>query len=418
MKLSTKPVKGMRDFLPQDKEMREYLKSTIKEVYKSYGFQEIETPAVENIDLLTNSKGGENLKLLFKILKRGNKLNLNKENLNELELADLGLRYDLTLPLSRFYANNKETLPSPFKSIQIGNVYRAENPQKGRYRTFVQCDVDIIGEEGIMAEIELISTISKALEKLGLRDFKICINDRRILRKLVQFSGFKDEQFESVCVTLDKLDKVGIEGVEKELNKKGYDDDCINKFIKLLDDLKGCTIDELVDYNIEQEVIDDLKSIITTIDIDSKGNYDIEFDYSLVRGMGYYTGAIFEIKYGDRNMSIAGGGRYDKMIGNIINQDISACGFSIGFERIVDILKEENYKIPDENRVAFLYDKKNDCIADVFQKSQEIRELGNIVSIYPKQKKLSKQLDRLKEQEFNQFCIYDKDEIEIKLLNK
>lgn len=416
MKISTKPVKGTRDLLPKEMELREYVKSTIKEVYQKSGFEQIETPILENIDLLCNSEGGENLKLLFKVLKRGEKLDLSLGNLEENNLVDMGLRYDLTLPLSRFYANNKGSLPIPFKSIQMGYVYRAENPQRGRYRSFMQCDIDIIGEETVIAETELILTTSKALQTLGFKDFIIRINDRRILKALILYAGFEEKDFESVCIIFDKLDKLGVEGIEKELIQKGFEKENTSRFIQLLSEIKSKNIDELNQYGVAMDVIEDIKKVVKIVESQAQ-EYSIIFDYSLVRGMGYYTGIVFEIAYGDFGLSLGGGGRYDKMIGRFLKQDVSACGFSIGFERIVDIMSQDEFNLTTKDKIALIYDKNNDDLFNVVLAAEKLREKDRIVSTIPRQKKLSKQLERLKEQGFTSFSIYSKERLQIKIID-
>lgn len=407
MKINTNPIRGTRDFLPQEVELRDYVKNTIIEVYQNHGFTKIETPILENIDLLLGSDGGENLKMLFKVLKRGEKLNLNQENLKELDIVDMGLRYDLTLPLSRFYANNVANLPTTFKSIQVGKVYRAERPQKGRFRSFVQCDIDIIGEESYIAELELILTTSKALLKLDFNDFTVKINDRRILKAIIEYAGFSCDDINDVCISLDKLDKIGVEGVKNELFKKGYKEENVEGFIKILRELEKSNLEDLSKLSIDEEVVLSLKNTIDIVSKQSDGKYKIVFTPSLVRGMGYYTGMIFEIEYGDFGSSIAGGGRYNKMIGRFMKNDIPAVGFSIGFERIINILQEKNFEIPNRNKsIVFLYDKYKDDIEDVLDKAEVIRNNNKSVTILPKEKKLGKQLNRLKTQGFDYFCIY------------
>ncbi|SHH38485.1 histidine--tRNA ligase [Clostridium grantii] len=417
MKINTNPVRGTRDFGPQEMELRDYVTNVIMEIYRNHGFTRIQTPVLENIDLLLGSDGGENLKLIYKILKRGNKIDLSQENLKEIDLVDMGLRYDLTLPLSRFYANNYSILPSTFKGMQIGEVFRAERPQKGRYRSFYQCDIDIIGEESEIAELELILTTSEALLALEFKDFIIRINDRRILTGLIQHAGFKEEDVNSICITFDKLDKIGLEGVEKELKGKEYSDEIINKFIAILTDInQGIEISEMEKFGIEQSVLNPLSNLIDIVEKQSKGKFKIKFDPTIVRGMGYYTGIIYEIQCDGLGVSIAGGGRYDKMIGQFMKSDVPAVGFSIGFERILSIMQDKNFKIPNSSqKIAFLFDKEKDHLSSVIEKSDELRADKNIVALIQKGKKIGKQLDNLKEQGFDSFCIYG-EEIEVKKL--
>lgn len=407
MKIRTSTVKGTFDIVPLDMELREWMKNTVIKVYKQSGFQQIETPSIENLELLAKSEGGENLNLLFKILKRGEKLDLQQENLREDDLCDLGLRFDLTLPLSRFYTNNREVLPNPFKAIQIGWVWRAEKPQKGRFRQFTQCDIDIMGEAAEIAEIDLITTTARALQALSFNNFTIKINDRRLLKSLITAIGFEESEVESICITLDKMDKVGPEGVVKELIDKGYDEGKVKELLTALGELKALNSDIFDKYSIDEEVIKSLKNVIAVVTKQAKGLYNIEFDVTLIRGMGYYTGQIFEIVSNEFGSSIAGGGRYDKMIGRFQKEDVPAVGFSIGFERIFSILKEKGFSIPDPTeKIALLY-SSNEDINTVFDWANQLRAEDKIVSIYPKAKKFSKQVNNLKKQGFNLYGIYD-----------
>lgn len=407
MKKNVNPAKGMRDFLPKEKETRNFVENKISETYKNSGFELIETPSVENLENLMGSEGGDNIKLIYKIMKRGDKFNKakGKENAIENDFADMGLRYDLTVPLSRFYCNNKANLPSVFKAMQIGYVFRAERAQKGRYRSFKQCDIDIIGESSNAAEIELITTTSKALKALNVDKFKIRINDRRILRAVILNAGFEENQFENVCVIVDKLDKVGFEGVENELNKSEYSEDAIKSLIQALGKINEDGIDCLATYGVDEEVVIWIKDIMTKVDKALKNTVCVEFDFTLVRGMGYYTGTIFEIQYEGLGYAIGGGGRYDKMVGNFIGQDIPAVGFSIGFERLVNQMIEENYEIPGLGKIALLYDKEND-FADVMMYADEIREQGYRVALFEKAKKMGKQLSKLQDFGFNRFVVF------------
>ncbi len=408
---NNKPPSGMRDFLPQDKALREYVMRVIREEYSRNGFTEIETSQIENLDNLENSDGGDNTKLLFKILKRGEKLKLNEIPETESNLADLAMRFDLTLPLSRFYANNRNDLPGVFKALQMGYVFRAERPQKGRYRSFVQCDVDVIGDASHLAEVELINTVGKALTRLGLDDLTIKINDRRILKGLVTSAGFEADEFSDIAITLDKLDKIGREGIINELNTKNYDPAKIDQLMQLSDELETNGIESA--KVLSEEGYTNLKEIMTVIDAIQSG-YKIKFDYSLVRGMGYYTSTIFEVYYGALGHAVGGGGRYDEMIGKMSGADAPACGFSIGFERIVDILKEEERKIPTGSRLAFFYDASDD-LKEVMKTAIELRQTYSVVSVFVKKKKFGKQVDRLKEQNFDMFTVFSP-ELEIKTL--
>lgn len=415
MKVNTNPAKGMRDITPQEKEVRDYVEGVIVNTYKQSGFELIETPVVENIENLIGSKGGENLKLIFKILKRGEKLDFTKE-ISEDDLVDLGLRYDLTVPLSRFYCNNKSNLPSVFKAMQVGNVFRAERAQKGRYRSFKQCDIDIIGDGTKAAELELIATTANALTALDVKNFVVRFNDRRVLKAVITSCGFIEEEFDGVCIVVDKLDKVGMDGVEKELQSKGYRAASIENLMKALKSINERKTECLLEYGVPEDVVNDVSEILESSREYANGKYDVEFDFTLIRGMGYYTGSIFEIAYKDLGYSIAGGGRYDEMVGNFIGEKIPAIGFSIGFERLVNQLMEENFKVPNKQKVVLLFESGEKYI-DVMKKADEIREQGYTVSIFEKAKKLGKQLNQFAEYGYNKFAIYSKDETELKDLS-
>ncbi len=411
MKINVNPAKGMRDFLPAEKEIRDYVQNSIINTYKQSGFELIETPVIENIENLIGSDGGENLKLIFKILKRGEKLDFS--SMSENDLVDLGLRYDLTVPLSRFYCNNRAKLPTVFKSLQVGNVFRAERAQKGRYRSFMQCDIDIIGDKSTAAEIELITTTSKAIAALNVNKFAIRINDRRILKSAILTCGFNEQEFDNVCIILDKLDKIGMSGIEEELNSKEYNPDSINKLMKALNDINLSGTKCLTEYGVDAEIVDSIDNIINSVEELSEGKYKIRFDFTLVRGMGYYTGAIFEIEYEGLGQAIGGGGRYDKMIGKYIGEDIPAVGFSIGFERLANQLIEENFKVPSLKKIALLYDSENNYV-DVLKTANKLREKGYIVSVYEKAKKLGKQLTQFEGFGYSGYAVYNCGDTEIK----
>ncbi len=415
MKVNLNPAKGMRDFTPQEKEIRDYVENVIVNTYKQSGFELIETPVVENIENLIGSKGGENLKLIFKILKRGEKLDFSKIDISEDDLADLGLRYDLTIPLSRFYCNNRSNLPSIFKALQVGNVFRAERAQKGRYRSFKQCDIDIIGDGSSAAELELITTTAKALTALNVTDFVVRFNDRRVLKAVILNCGFLDDEFDGVCIIVDKLDKIGMSGVENELKGKNYNDEYISKLMKALENISNNGTSCLSSYFVPEDVISDVEKIMNDVKAYADGKYDIEFDFTLIRGMGYYTGSIFEIAYKNLGYSIAGGGRYDEMVGNFIGQQIPAIGFSIGFERLVNQLIEEKFKVPNLEKVVLLFDK-TDSYIDVMKKADELRNQGYAVSIYEKSKKLGKQLNQFEGYGFSKYAVFSGDDTEVKSL--
>jgi len=361
--------------------------------------------------------------MLFKILKRGEKLNLNVIQ-NENDLVDLGLRYDLTVPLCRFYARNKAILPQNFKVIQIGSVWRAERQQKGRFRQFTQCDIDIIGVPNVIAEIELILATSEALIEVGFKNFKVRISDRRILENLAGSCGFEKSAYGKVFIILDKLDKIGLTGVKDELERSLFPQASIDKFIDIVGQgtERNLTVEGIkaILPEIDEKVLTDLNFVMDSVTKQAGPRYSIVLDLSLVRGMGYYTGQIFEIEAENYKSSIAGGGRYDKMIGKILqgHEDIPACGFSIGFERVISILEEQNFQIPKtEKKIALLYDRIIP-IDLLLSKAEELRGEGNIVSIEIKGKHVGKQLDRLAEQGFNSYTIFTEGQpVEIKPLN-
>lgn len=411
MAVSVLPVRGTRDYLPGEVRMRDAIMAIILQSYENSGFSKIETPMLEDIDRLDKSEGGENLNMIFRILKRGQKLDLAIEGLEEKDLTDMGLRFDLTLPLSRYYANNKAHLRMPFKVIQIGQVFRAERPQKGRLRQFYQCDIDIIGDSSSQAEIELIHTTAKTLMKIGFDDFTVRINDRRILFDMIEGIGFPKEDVLSVCITFDKLDKIGLDGIRQELLEKGYSEGIVEKFVKAIGSSDKLDVSTMADYCSDRGVIDQIQHIIDSVNSLAGGNYEVQYDRSLVRGMGYYTGTIFEIVSPRFNSSIAGGGRYDKMIGNLLGDDVPAVGFSIGFERIAEILlnSHDMKLIYKEKRGALLYDKADDFV-EVMKKADTLRTEGYDISLMPKARKLGRQLNSLENEGFEMAFIYDRDE--------
>ena len=410
MALIKKSVTGMKDILPEEMFIRDYLINIIKKTYGSFGFTSIETPAMEHIENLLSKQGGDNEKLIFKILKRGEKLKL--ENIkDENDLVDAGLRYDLTLPLARYYSNNQANLPNPFKALQIGNVYRADRPQKGRFRQFTQCDIDILGEASNLAEIELILATTKALSEIAKgKHFSVRINDRRILMAMALYAGYDENNIGNVFIILDKMDKIGMEGVKKELTELDGEEKC-SKYLSLFEGLKDNTEavlslkDKLKGF-IEDGVLEGLCEIMDTVLEVNTNDFSLLFDPTLVRGMGYYTGTIFEVSMEGFSGSVAGGGRYDKMIGRFTGNDTPACGFSIGFERIITILLDAGFKIPDESRkVAFLYEKNIDgnVLKDILKEASSLREAGNIVLVSKMNKNKKFQKEGLEKQGYTEF---------------
>ena len=413
MALSKKPVNGMKDILPAEMEIRDYVTSVIKDTYRSFGFTPIETPCMENIANLSNKQGGENEKLIFKVLKRGEKLNLETAK-EEADVVDFGMRYDLTVPLSRFYANNANDLPSPFKALQIGSVWRADRPQRGRYRQFTQCDIDILGEPSNLAEIELINATTTTIGRLGFKNFEIRINERRILKAMAAYSGFAEDDYDSVFITLDKMDKIGVEGVAEELAKDGYAQESIDKYLglfKLLEEKKDVAegvaflADTLGDF-LDEEVVTNMTEIATAVNATKNAEFTLVFDPTLVRGMSYYTGTIFEISMPELGVACGGGGRYDKMIGKFTGNDVPACGFSIGFERIILLLMESGFKIPESpKRVAYLVEKKYPAekLVDVMKQAKEARENGQQVLVVRMNKNKKFQKEQLAKAGYEEF---------------
>ncbi len=405
--MKIKPLKGMNDYLPAQAELRDYLQRKICEVYEDSGFQRIYTPIVEDIENLDKSEGGDNLNLIFKIMKRGEKLNKAISSGDPAALCDMGLRYDLTLPLSRYYANNRAALPTPFKVIQMDRVYRAERPQKGRMREFTQCDIDILGSASPSCEIELIHTTAKALLAIGIDRFKVKVNDRRILRSILTSVGFGQEDLDSVCISFDKLDKIGPEGVKSELEGKGFDDQVIIRFIDLLGHAPF-TLDYVKSIVPDAAPVEALSKIVEISRNLAEDRYEVEYDMTLVRGQGYYTGTVFEIESLDFNSSIAGGGRYDNLIGKFLKESIPAVGFSIGFERIFSILSDRGRSLADmKKKIVVLYDEEE--IEQAVALAESLR--GDYkVSLFTKPKKLGKFLNKLEDQGFDGFMVLGRDQ--------
>ena len=411
MALNKKPVNGMKDILPEEMQIRDYVMGVIKENYRKFGFTPIETPCVESIGNLCSKQGGENEKLIFKILKRGEKLNLETAK-EENDLVDSGLRYDLTLPLSRYYANHANELPNPFKALQMGNVWRADRPQKGRFRQFMQCDIDILGEPSNLAEIELILATTSLLGKLDFKNFTIRINDRRFLKAMAAYSGFSEEDYDSIFITLDKMDKIGPEGVEAELIEMGYTSESVKTYLSLFDevasDVSGVRYlkEKLGDY-LSDETADGLELIMSSVEAAKECDFKLQFTPTLVRGQSYYTGTIFEVTMDDFGGSVAGGGRYDKMIGKFTGQDTPACGFSIGFERIVMLLLENGYKVPGgRQKKAYLLEKKlpKEAMLKVLALAKADREAGRQVLIVNMKKNKKFQKEQLIEDGYTEIA--------------
>lgn len=401
MKFIKTPVKGMRDILPADMELRQYLISKIKATYASFGYAEIETPCVEHIENLSGRQGGDNEKLIYKILKRGEKLNTNVEQEND--LVDSGLRYDLTVPLARYYANNVTHLLSPFKAMQVGNVWRAERNQKGRFRQFVQCDIDILGDKTILAEIDLLVAISRFFATIDFENFFIRINDRKILKGMAKNAGFAESDYERIFIALDKMDKIGLEGVKSELIEMQLEKSAVEKYLQFFNGDSFC-VDDIINNDglsqfIDSETLGNLKQIIETVAKVTSAR--VLFDPTLVRGMNYYTGTIFEVGLEGLSYSVAGGGRYDEMIEKFSNQKTYACGISIGFERIVDYLKEKGFSVPKTgNKIAYLIDDDTN-LSKVFEMVKSQQAVGNSVTVQRKAKNIKYQVEMLEERGYS-----------------
>ena len=418
MSLKKKPMTGMKDITPREMEIRDYVIRLIKETYSTFGFTSIETPCVEHIENLSSKQGGENEKLIFKILKRGEKLKLATAQ-TEGDLVDGGLRYDLTVPLSRYYANHANDLPSPFKALQMGNVWRADRPQRGRFRQFMQCDIDILGEPTILAEIELILATSTLVGKLDFENFTIRINDRKILKAMAAYSGFSKESYDLIFIILDKMDKIGMDGVAAELEKEGFAKESIDKYLTLFkmvtNDLAGVAyLKETLAGVMDEDVAIGLETIIESVDSVKTANFKIEFDPTLVRGMSYYTGPIFEISIDGFGGSVGGGGRYDEMIGKFTGNQTCACGFSIGFERIVMLLLEKDYQIPEKGEKKVYLIEKNmpkEGLLKIFEAAEKERSQGITVNLAVMKKNKKFQKEQLMTEGYTEFQEFFRDKL-------
>ncbi|MEY4424193.1 MAG: hypothetical protein RLZZ258_1296 [Actinomycetota bacterium] len=391
------PPRGMRDFLPVEKNRRDQVLTKIRETYLGHGFQEIETPALEDLARLTSGQGGDNEKLAFRVMKRGAELEAAlAASDGEDNLADLGLRYDLTVPLTRYYATNRTKLPAVFKALQTGPVWRAERPQKGRYRQFVQCDIDIIGDSSILAEIELLNASLDALAAIGLNDASIRVNHRVLLANLLEQLGVPEAGKGSAMITIDKLDKIAAEGVVAELAEK-FDAAVAERAAAWLNAIAG-------DLPIPAE----LNEIFAAVEA-RHGKGRLRFDPTLVRGMGYYTGTIFEIEHPESGSSIGGGGRYDGMVGRWLGTDAPAVGISIGFERAVDLVEVS----PDNAKSLVLILDSTDSvvIGNALNLQQEAIAAGYRVRLEQRPKKLNMLLDSMAEQGFGSFAAVGLDAI-------
>jgi histidyl-tRNA synthetase len=396
----------MRDILPAEAELRDVAAGIILAVYRRHGFRRIECPALESLRLLTGGGGGENEKLIFKVLKRGEKLTLGPDA-TEGDLADLGLRFDLTVPLARYYAHNHAKLPDPLKAVQIGPVWRAERPQRGRYRQFTQCDIDILGVASEIAEIELILATTEALGELGLAGLTVRINDRRLLRAIAAWCGFAPERHASVFITLDKWDKLSPSEVRQELEQAGHPPAAVARMMQLYDQpaaMRGLDgMPRQLESADAEQALRGLSRIVDTVRDAAGDRFRVDFDATLVRGMGYYTGPIFEIASSDfTGGSIAGGGRYDGMIGGLLGREVPATGFSIGFERVVDILGKRPDRIARaERRVALLFDETDPEPRRMVEAAQGLRARGLLVALERRTRNVGAQRAALEKQGYD-----------------
>lgn len=415
MALKKKPVNGMKDIMPDEMKIRDYVQSVIKETYRAFGFTPIETPCMEDIANLSNKQGGENEKLIFKVMKRGEKLKLDTAQ-SEADLVDFGMRYDLTVPLCRYYANHANDLPAPFKALQMGNVWRADRPQRGRYRQFMQCDIDILGEPSNLAEIELILATTTTLDKIGFKNFEIRINERRILKAMAAYSGFPEEEYDTVFIILDKMDKIGLEGVAEELAKEGYAKESIDKYLALFEGVEKAEdgisyLAETLGAYLGGEIVQNMQEIARTVNAAKTAKFELVFDPTLVRGMSYYTGTIFEIAIPEFGGSCGGGGRYDKMVGNFTGKDVPACGFSIGFERIILLLMESGFQIPEQpKKTAYLIEKgfPGEKLSEVIGQAQAARAKGEQVLVVRMNKNKKFQKEQLSKEGYDNFVEFYK----------
>ena len=387
------PIRGTNDYMPQDAKIREIVRQQILTSYQSNGYNLISTPILESLDYLNSSEGGDNLRLMFKTVKRGDKLDLSKPNLTEADIVEEGLRYDLTVPLARFYANNREKLPNPFKAIQIDYSFRAERPQRGRLRQFTQCDIDVFGDSSINCELELLKTTIDTYFSLGFNDLTLKINNRQILNSIVLNAGFASEDINTVCVTLDKLDKIAVTGVIMELIEKGYDAEKINKLVDSINDILENGLSSVLKYGVDSCIVEDLQYLINTLNALTNNKLIIKFDVSIVRGQGYYTGTIYEFYTNGFGGAIGAGGRYDKMIEKITGYAVPAVGASIGFEPVTMLIKERGLTFNAKQNLALIYDKDDD-IKQVFEVKQKLMQQYN-VSLFVRPKNIKNFYDKI-----------------------
>ena len=403
------PVRGTQDYIPKQMQQRQFISNIIEEVYTKNGFLRIKTPMLEDLDLMLGSDGGDNVKLMFKILKRGEKLDLSKPNLEVKDVSDMALRYDLTVPLARFYANNKNFLPTPFKAFQLDEAFRADRPQRGRLRQFTQCDIDILGDNSINAEIELLVCAGNALTNLGFKNFVFKINNRKILNQIIMINGFNKNQCQNICVILDKYDKIGYEGVQNEMLMYNYDSSSTISLIETIKDIKENGFSALSKYLDETQEVIDTKTLINAVNELSNNLFIACFDISIIRGQGYYTDCVFEVYLDGYEGACGGGGRYNDMIGKITKQNCPAVGFSLGFERLFTIITENDMCLNQTKKLALIY-SKNDDFVDVKRYADSLQKEYD-VAIMPRANNLGHQLQIIKENCFSDFVIFGNNQI-------
>ncbi len=398
--MNANPIKGTYDYLPKSAELRDCLKRMIIDEYMLNGFSLISTPILESLSILNKSEGGDNLKLMFKTVKRGNELNLSKENLTEDDIVSEGLRYDLTVPLLRMYANNIEKLPKPFKSIQVDYSFRAEKPQKGRDRQFIQCDIDILGDDSSRAEIEIISTVMSVYKKIGLKNITMKLNSKKILHDLISNAGFDETYEKSICISLDKLDKLPVEKVSDELLSKGFEKQKVDILINSINDIKTLGLNALKKYGVKAENISSICYILDTLKEVLPKGFNCVFDVTIVRGQEYYTDFVYEAYSNEFSRAIGGGGRYDKISQKLLGVNIPAVGFGLGFEPTYLILEKTNKIKPKKLKLALIYSEE-DFVSVLKLKNKLMKKYK--VSIYKRPKNVSNLLDKLNQANFDCF---------------
>lgn len=429
MSISTKPPSGFRDFLPADVRLRNHVFSTIEEVYRSYGFEQLDTPAMERLDTLLGKYGDEGDQLLFKVLKRGKKLEkaLKADSPGDTDLADMGLRYDLTVPLARVYAEHRNDFPRIFKRFQIAPVWRADRPQKGRYREFYQCDVDVVGSASMTVEAEVISALTEILERLEFGDFRIHVNHRKVLSAMMRVAGVPDESHLGAIGTLDKMDKIGAERVKAELAELGLSDAAIAlltdefPYVEERGDTSLADLNEQTLAAFEKHLADDedgaaaiadLRSLLSFAQASPAGSY-LALDGHLARGLSYYTGPIFEIRSDDFSGSLGGGGRYDELIGMFMKEDVPACGFSLGVERILYLMEERGMVADSRADVQVLVTMWNEEFApNTLRLAGELRSAGLNVDVYTDEDRYGKQFKYADQRDIPFVAILAPDELD------